>query len=141
MPITISRIATYICILILFFKKYHLFNVFFSWAIVSSIGGLIFFQYIPYSFPHISYFAYIFYHLVLLYAVLYLVEVRKFRVTKSAIIENILFSFIYFISIFISKLYNFFNKGQISNKEVLINDTLRGKNVLGYTEIYPTNVD
>ena len=96
LPIGISRFAAYICIAILFFKKYHLFNVFFSWSIVCSVGDIIFFEHIPYRFPNILYFLFIFSKCLLIYANVYMIEVRKFKVSKSALKDNFIMCIIYF---------------------------------------------
>ena len=53
LPIRISRFTSYICIAILFFKNYQLFNIFFLWSIVCSIGDMIFFPNLGYRFPNI----------------------------------------------------------------------------------------
>ena len=55
LPIDICRFTSYICIAILLFKQYQLFNVFFSWSIVCAIGEIIFFKSIPYRFPNVLY--------------------------------------------------------------------------------------
>lgn len=96
LPIGISRFCAYICITILFFKQYQLFNVFFSWSLVCSIGEIIFFQHIPYRFPNILYFLYIFSKVLLIYANVYMVEVRKFKISKNAIRDNLIMCIIYF---------------------------------------------
>lgn len=101
LPISASRFCAYICIAILFFKQYQLFNVFFSWSLVCSIGEIIFFQNIPYRFPNILHFLFIFSKVILIYANVYMVEVRKFKIGKSAIKDNLIICFIYFTSIFI----------------------------------------
>lgn len=100
LPISITRVTTYIGIAILLFKKYHLFNIFFSWGIICSIGDLIFFKEMPFEFPHVLYFFYISSRLLILYCVVYLISVRKFKVTSSAIIENLKGCFIFFLFIF-----------------------------------------
>ena len=96
LPISISRFAAYICIAILLLKKYHLFNVFFAWSLVCSVGDIIFFEYIPYRFPNVLYFLFIFSKCILIYACVYMVEVRKFKVSKSAIKDNLIMCLIYF---------------------------------------------
>ncbi len=101
LPISITRITTYICISILLFKKYHLFNVFFSWGIICSIGDLIFFEEMPFEFPHILYFFYIASRLLILYSVVYLVSVRKFKVTPSALLDNFKACCLFFIFTFL----------------------------------------
>ena len=101
LPISITRVTTYICIAIFFFKKYHLFNVFFSWSIICSIGDLIFFKSIPFEFPHILYFFYIASRLLLLYSLVYLVSVRKFKITSSALIDNLKACLLFFLFIFL----------------------------------------
>ncbi|MEG1310913.1 MAG: YwaF family protein [Romboutsia sp.] len=101
LPISISRFSAYICISILFFKQYQLFNVFFSWSLVCAIGELIFFPYIPYRFPNILYFLNIFAKFLLIYSNVYLIEVRKFKINSSAIKDNLLMCVIYFSFIFL----------------------------------------
>ncbi len=110
LPISINRFAAYMCIAILFFKKYHLFNIFFSWSLVCSIGGIILFEHIPYRYPNILYFLSLFSKCLLIYANVYLVEVRKFKLNKDAIKENIFmclayFSLIYAINLITSSHY------------------------------------
>lgn len=116
LPIGVSRFCAYICIAILFFKQYQLFNVFFSWSLVCSIGEIIFFQTIPYRFPNILYFLFIFSKIILIYANVYMVEVRKFKVNKNAIKENFIMCIIYFSSIILLNVitnanyyYSFYN--------------------------------
>lgn len=100
LPINITRITTYICIAILYFKKYHLFNVFFSWSIVCSIGDLIFFKDMYFEFPHILYFFYISSRLLLLYSLVYLVGVRKFKVSSNCILDNLKACILFFLFTF-----------------------------------------
>lgn len=100
LPISITSITIYICIAILLFKKYHLFNVFFSWSIVCSIGDLIFFKDLYFEFPHILYFFYIASRLLLLYSLVYLIGVRKFYVNSKCIIENIKACSLFFLFTF-----------------------------------------
>ncbi|MEG2985106.1 MAG: YwaF family protein [Peptostreptococcaceae bacterium] len=101
LPISITRVTTYICIAILLFKKYHLFNVFFSWAIVCSVGDLIFFKDMYVDFPHVLYFFYIASRLLLLYALVYLVGVRKFRVNSTCLRDNIKACSLFFLATFL----------------------------------------
>ncbi len=101
LPIDICRFTSYICIAILFFKQYQLFNVFFSWSIVCTIGEIIFFETIPYRFPNILYFYSIFSKCLILYANIYLIDVRKFKVSNSAIKDNLLMCLTYFPFIFL----------------------------------------
>lgn len=96
LPIGISSFCAYICITILFFKQYQLFNVFFSWSLVCSIGEIIFFKHIPYRFPNILYFLSIFSKVLLIYANVYMVEVRKFKINKNAIRDNLIMCIVYF---------------------------------------------
>lgn len=112
LPINITRVTTYICIAILLFKKYHLFNVFFSWSIICSIGDLIFFKEMPFEFPHILYFFYIASRLLLLYCLVYLVSVRKFKVSPSALLDNLkacclFFAFIFLLNTFTNATYDY----------------------------------
>lgn len=100
LPISITRITTYICIAILAFKKYHLFNIFFSWSIVCAIGDLIFFRDMYVDFPHILYFFYIASRLLLLYSLVYLVGVRKFRVNSTCLKDNFKACTLFFLFIF-----------------------------------------
>lgn len=111
LPISPGRFCSYICIAILYFKKYQLFNVFFSWSLVCSIGEIIFFKSIPYRFPNILYFLFIFSKMILVYANVYLMEVRKFKISSSAIKDNLItciiyFSFLFFLNIFTNFNYN-----------------------------------
>ncbi|RDY24762.1 hypothetical protein CHF27_000770 [Romboutsia maritimum] len=101
LPIDISRFTAYVCILILLFKQYELFNVFFSWSLVCSIGEVIFFKNIEYKFPNFLYFSYLFSKCLLIYANVYLVEVRKFKINKNALKDNLLMCIIYFSFIFL----------------------------------------
>lgn len=105
LPISISRFTSYMCILILFFKKYELFNVFFSWSLVSCIGELIIFKDIGCRFPNFIYYTYIFSRLILLYANVYMTEVRKFRISKSAIKDNLFMCLIYFSFILLLNIF------------------------------------
>ena len=112
LPIGITRITTYICIAILLLKKYHLFNVFFSWSIICSIGDLIFFKDILVSFPHILYFFYIASRLLLLYSLVYLIDIRKFKINSNCIIDNLkacllYFSFTFLLNKFTNANYNY----------------------------------
>ncbi|WP_456300081.1 TMEM164 family acyltransferase [Romboutsia weinsteinii] len=101
LPISISRFSAYMCIAILFFKQYQLFNVFFSWGLVSAIGELIFFEELPYVFPSTEHIFYIASKFFLIYAVVYMCEVRKFKVNKYAIKDNLLMCTLYFSFIFL----------------------------------------
>lgn len=96
LPIGVGRFCAYICIAILYFKQYQLFNIFFSWSLVSSIGEIIFLNHIPYRFPNLFYFLFIFSKILLIYANVYMVEVRKFKINKRAIIDNLFMCIIYF---------------------------------------------
>ena len=100
LPIKIYRVASYLCIAILYFKNYQLFNVFFSWGLVCSIGGMIFFPNLGYRYPNVLYYLYFFSNCILIYAIVYLTEVRKFIVNKYALRDNIIFCFIYFSFIY-----------------------------------------
>lgn len=101
LPIDICRFSEYICIAILFFKQYQLFNVYFSWSLVCSIGNLIFFKYIPYDFPNFLHLVYIFANMLLLYSNVYMVQVRKFKLNKHAIKDNLIACTIYFSFIYL----------------------------------------
>lgn len=101
LPITISRFTSYICISILFFKNYQLFNVFFSWSLVCSIGELIFFPDLGYRYPNILYYLFFFSKCILFYSVVYLTEVRKFNINKNALKDNLIFCIIYFSFIYL----------------------------------------
>lgn len=96
LPIGIGSFTAYICICILFFKQYQLFNVFFSWSLVSTIGELIFFKDMGCRFPNVIYFLYIGSKFLLIYANVYMCEVRKFKISNSAIKDNLLMCLIYF---------------------------------------------
>lgn len=121
LPIGISRFTAYICIAILFFKQYQLFNVFFSWSIVCAIGEIIFFEHISYRFPNVLYFLSIFSKCLLIYANVYLLEVRKFKISKSAIRDNLLMCLVYFSFIILLNIlttshyaYSFYTEGLAS---------------------------
>lgn len=96
LPIGISRFTAYICIFILIFKQYQLFNVFFSWSLVSAIGDLIFFKDMGCRFPNFIYFLYIASKCLLIYANVYMCEVRKFKISNSAIKDNLIMCLLYF---------------------------------------------
>lgn len=101
LPIDICRFTSYICIAILLFKQYQLFNVFFSWSIVCAIGEIIFFKSIPYRFPNVLYVFSVFSKCLIIYANIYLIDVRKFKVNSSAIKDNFLMCLTYFPFIFL----------------------------------------
>ena len=110
LPIRISRFTSYICIAILFFKNYQLFNIFFSWSLVCSIGGMIYFPNLGYRYPNILYYLFFFSNCILVYATVYLTEVRKFNINKYALRDNFIFcilyfSFIYFLNTFTNTNY------------------------------------
>lgn len=110
LPIDICRFSGYICIAILFFKQYQLFNIYFSWSLVSSISNLIFFKAIPYDFPNFLHLAYIFSNILILYTNVYMVQVRKFKINKHAIKDNLItcltyFSFIILLNILLNAHY------------------------------------
>lgn len=96
LPIGIGSFTSYICICILFFKQYQLFNVFFSWSLVSAIGDLIFFKDMGCRFPNFIYFLFIASKFLLIYANVYMCEVRKFKISNSAIKDNIIMCLVYF---------------------------------------------
>lgn len=96
LPISIGSFTAYICIFILLFKQYQWFNVFFSWSLVNAIGDLIFFKNMGCRFPNFIYFLYIGSKFLLIYANVYMCEVRKFKISNSAIKDNLLMCFIYF---------------------------------------------
>lgn len=96
LPISTSRFSAYICIAILFFKQYQLFNIFFSWSLVSAVGELIFFKDIPYAFPSTVHIFYIFSNFLLVYANVYMCEVRKFKINRYAVRDNLLMCVVYF---------------------------------------------
>ena len=100
LPIRISRFTSYICIAILFFKNYQLFNIFFSWSIVCSIGDMIFFPNLGYRFPNILYYLFFFSNCILIYTTVYLTEVRKFNINKYALRDNFIFCILYFSFIY-----------------------------------------
>ena len=101
LPIDMGRFTAYMCIAILFFKNYQLFNVFFSWSLVSSIGELIFFKDIYYRFPDFTHVLYILSKCLLVYANVYMIEVRKFKINRFAIKDNLFMCLIYFSFIYI----------------------------------------
>ena len=61
LPITTSRFCAYICIAILYFKKYQFFNIFFSWSLVCCIGEIVFFPSIGFRYPNVLYFLNVFF--------------------------------------------------------------------------------
>ena len=99
LPLDISRICAYLAVAILFFKQYQLFDVFFSWSIVCSVGEIIFFKDIGYRFPHTLHFLFIFSKCVLVYTTVYLVEVRKFKISSLAIKYNLVACLLFFLPI------------------------------------------
>ena len=101
LPIQIYRLTSYICISILFFKNYQLFNIYFSWSLVCSIGGMIFFPNLGYRYPNILYYLFFFANCILIYTTVYLTEVRKFNINKYALIDNLVFSILYFSFIYL----------------------------------------
>ena len=107
LPITTSRFCAYICIAILYFKQYQLFNIFFSWSLVCCIGEIVFFPSIGFRYPNVLYFLNVFSKFLLIYANVYMVEVRKFKVTKSAIYENLATCLIYFSFIFLLNTFTY----------------------------------
>lgn len=112
LPISITDITIYLCIAIFIFKKYHLFNVFFSWSIVCSIGDLIFFKDLLVEFPNILYFFYILSRLLILYSLVYLIKVRKFSINSKCLTDNLkacflFFMFTYLLNKFYSTNYNY----------------------------------
>jgi len=101
LPIDIIRFTEYVCIAILFFKQYQLFNIYFSWSLVCSIGSIIFFKYISSDFPNFLYFEYLFSNIIIIYTNVYLVQVRKFKINRSAIKDNLISCLTYFSFIFL----------------------------------------
>lgn len=101
LPIGIGRIVTYLFILILLFKQYHLFNIAFTWGIISCIGSFIFPDMSQFNFPHFTNIASIFYHCLIIYTLLYLAEVRKFKVNEHAVKDNLIACTLYFSIILI----------------------------------------
>lgn len=101
LPIGIGSFTAYICICILFFRQYQLFNVFFSWSLVSALGDLIFFKDMGCRFPNFIYFLYISSKFLLIYANVYMCEVRKFKISNSAVKDNLVMCLVYFSFIFL----------------------------------------
>ncbi|MGO0882724.1 TMEM164 family acyltransferase [Clostridioides difficile] len=101
LPIGISHICIYICIAILAFKQYHFFNIFFSWSLVCSVGELIFSKNLGYKFPSFIYFLFVFSKCLIIYANIYMVDVRKFKVNRYAFRDNFVICLIYFSFIFL----------------------------------------
>ncbi|MGG5402866.1 YwaF family protein [Clostridioides difficile] len=101
LPIGINYICIYLCIAILIFKQYHLFNIFFSWSLVCSVGELIFSKNLGYEFPSLIYFIFILSKCLIIYADIYMVDVRKFKVNRYALRDNLAICFIYFSFIFL----------------------------------------
>lgn len=101
LPIQIYRLTSYICISILFFKNYQLFNIYFSWSLVCSIGGMIFFPNLGYRYPNILYYLFFFANCILFYTTVYLTEVRKFKINKDSLIDNFVFCILYFLFIYL----------------------------------------
>lgn len=96
LPIGIGSFTAYICICILLFKQYQLFNVFFSWSLVTSLGDLIFFKDMGCRFPNTIHLLYIASNFLLIYANVYMCEVRKFKINNSAIKDNLTMCLVYF---------------------------------------------
>lgn len=96
LPIGIGRFTAYMCIAILIFKQYHLFNIFYSWTLVGCIGELILFKDMGCRFPNFIYFLYVASKCLLIYASVYMSEVRKFRVNRFAIKDNLIVCIAYF---------------------------------------------
>lgn len=96
MPIGISFIVMYLAIAIFVFKKYHLFNVFFSWSIVSTIGDLWFFRDPNTTFLSIESTVFLLSKCLIIYCLIYLMEVRKFKISDSAVKDNLLACLLYF---------------------------------------------
>ena len=85
-------------------------NIFFSWSLVCSIGGMIFFPNLGYRYPNILYYLFFFSNCILVYTTVYLTEVRKFSINKYALRDNfnfciLYFSFIYFLNTFTNANY------------------------------------
>lgn len=96
LPIEISKFTAYICLLILLCKQYQLFNIFFSWSLVCSIGELILIKNLPYECNAFFSFLYLISKCLLIYSNVYMIEVRKFRINKYAIRDNFIMCAIYF---------------------------------------------
>ncbi len=100
LPIGINYICIYLCIAILIFKQYHLLIYFFlefslfSWRTHFSKN-------LGYEFPSLIYFIFIFSKCLIIYADIYMVDVRKFRVNRYALRDNLAICFIYFSFIFL----------------------------------------
>lgn len=109
LPIGIGSFTAYLCISILFFKQYQLFNIFFSWSLVGAIGDLIFFKNMGCRFPNFVYFLYISSKFLIIYANVYMCEVRKFNISNSAIKDNFIMCFIYFSFIYLLNRFSYAN--------------------------------
>jgi uncharacterized membrane protein YwaF len=96
LPIDLGSFTVYLCIFILIFRQYHLFNIFFSWSFVTAIGDLVFFRDFGDVLPDFLSFLYVMSKFLIIYASVYMYEVRKFRVNSDSIKENLIMCFIYF---------------------------------------------
>ena len=104
LPIGIGRIVTYLFIIILLFKQYHLFNIAFSWGIISCVGSFIFPDMGQFNFPHFTNISSIIYHCLIIYTLLYLAEVRKFKINEYALKDNLIACTLYFSIILVINL-------------------------------------
>jgi hypothetical integral membrane protein (TIGR02206 family) len=107
MPIETSFIVVYLAFAIFIFKKYHLFNVFFSWSIVSTFGEIWFFRDPDTTFFSIESGLFLFTKCLIIYCLIYMTEVRKFKINSSAVKDNLIACTLYFPLLFIlNKLTN-----------------------------------
>lgn len=121
LPIDMNSIVMLICLAILLFKRYHLFNVFFSWSIVSTLGELYFIKNLDITIMSSESVAFLVSKCIIFYALIYMLEIRKFKINSYAIKDNLIACAMYFGVIFlINKLtlavysYAFFNYTVIS---------------------------
>ena len=101
LPISIGDLTCYMCIGILYFKNYSWFSTFFELAIVCSVGEILFFKNFPFDYPDIMYSAFLFSRCLLLFSVIYLVEVKKFKIQSNPVKPLLLISSMYFIFVLI----------------------------------------
>ena len=101
LPISISNVTSIMCISILYFKNYQWFDLFFSWSLICAFGEIVFFEHIPFNYPDTLYFLSLASKCMLLFANIYLVEVKKLRFQTIPYKKNIRYSLMYFAFILV----------------------------------------
>lgn len=93
LPLGLCAIAMYLTAFTLIFESKTLFKIVFPWAIIGAVMSLLVAD-LPYSFPHFRYLHYFGNHELFLFANLYLVIVRGWRMTYKDVLRSsaILFS-------------------------------------------------